>query len=629
MAAAARRLGRLLRGLSALLWFSSLSLIIVLVLAYLAYNAQHYDRVYRGVSVLGIDVGGLSPAEALDTLQAQISPEHLPEIALQVGDDRTYIRLAELGGSVDLIQAVAEAFALGRGGTRLQDVAMRARLVWQGYDVAPPVALDVGVAELALRPVARAESDPARRARLLVSGLEAHVQPAAAGRSLNLEGTMAALQVAVGQPFGQSGWRATPHALALLRGSVSGGDVLVLEPLVAPISFDQLAPPLAEVAGASRDVAALIGAPLVLSWSPPDGAPERRWLIDQATLASWLALESDSGEAGSARVALDQEAIIAWVQSLQAQIDRPAINGRFSYDAAAAQLSVLEGEQLGYQLNVAETAHRIATQAFSPNRQVVLAVDVGSPAVSLAELTTLLPLELLGEGGTQFVGSTASRQANIVTASRLFEGVTLAAGETFSFLGVLGPVNRATGYEDSWVIFGNRTELGPGGGVCQVATTCFRAAFWSGLPMVERHPHAYRVSWYEPPVGLDASVFEPYVDLQFVNDYAHPLLVSVAVDEQAQTLTFRFYGRSGGREVTMEGPTSSNPRPAPEPVYEEDPTLAAGQRVQVENAHEGLDVTIIRRTVWPDGVQKEYDLTTRYAAWPARFLVGPGGASSD
>ena len=630
MAIVLRWLSKTLRGLGLLLWFGSLSLIIGLVLAYLAYNARHYDRIYQGVSVLSIEVGGLTPAEALDVLRAQFGPERLPEVVLEVGADRHYLRLADLGGSVNLVQAVVEAFALGRGGTLLQDVTTRIRLLWQGYDVAPPVELDLAATELALRPLARAESDPVRRARLQVSGLEARVQPGASGRGLDVAGTVATLQSSLTQVFGPSAWSSAPRALSLMRGSVAGGDVLVLEPLVVPVSFDQLAPPLAEVAGASRDVSALIGSPLLLTWSPPDAELERRWLIDQATLATWLALETDPGQAGQTRVALDQTAIAAWAQALPAQVDRPAINGRFGYDADAVRLTVLAREQIGYQVDVAETARRITQQAFAAERTVELAVNTVAPAVTLAELTGLLPLDLLGEGSTQFVGSTASRQANIVTATRLFQGVTLAAGASFSFLDVLGPVNRATGYEESWVIFGNRTELGPGGGVCQVATTCFRAAFWAGLPIVERHPHAYRVSWYEPPVGLDASVFEPYVDLQFVNDYAQPLLVSVAVDEQAQTLIFRFYGRSDGRTVTMDGPATSNPQPAPEPVYDEDPTLAAGQRVQVENAHEGLDVTILRHTVWPDGAQDEYDLTTRYAAWPARFLVGPGGgAASD
>ena len=67
-----------------------------------------------------------------------------------------------------------------------------------------------------------------------------------------------------------------------------------------------------------------------------------------------------------------------------------------------------------------------------------------------------------------------------------------------------------------------------GGGVCRVATTVFRAAFWSAVDITERHQHAYRVSWYESkgePVGFDAAVFDPGVDFKFVNNTPGFLLV--------------------------------------------------------------------------------------------------------
>ena len=51
---------------------------------------------------------------------------------------------------------------------------------------------------------------------------------------------------------------------------------------------------------------------------------------------------------------------------------------------------------------------------------------------------------------------------------------------TFSFDQNLNDVVEANGYEDAYVIFANKTVLGPGGGVCQVSTTAFRAAFWGG-----------------------------------------------------------------------------------------------------------------------------------------------------
>ena len=76
----------------------------------------------------------------------------------------------------------------------------------------------------------------------------------------------------------------------------------------------------------------------------------------------------------------------------------------------------------------------------------------------------------------------------------------------------LGDVSLDNGFAEALIIFGSRTIKGVGGGVCQVSTTLFRAAFLAGFPIVERYPHAYRVGYYEQTcaatiprlAGLDA-----------------------------------------------------------------------------------------------------------------------------
>ncbi|MHB1317942.1 MAG: VanW family protein, partial [Anaerolineae bacterium] len=170
---------------------------------------------------------------------------------------------------------------------------------------------------------------------------------------------------------------------------------------------------------------------------------------------------------------------------------------------------------------------------------------------------------------------------------------------------------------------GDETVLGPGGGVCQVGTTFFRAAFWGGYPIVERTPHAYRVSWYEPPVGLDAAVFTPYVDIKFDNDQSTPILIQTEVDRASGKLFFRFYGRAPGRKVTIEGPILGATTPAGEPIVEIDPALASGQRVQVETAHDGVEVTVYRLTEVNGIVVSRERFYSDYAPWPARYREGP------
>jgi vancomycin resistance protein YoaR len=140
---------------------------------------------------------------------------------------------------------------------------------------------------------------------------------------------------------------------------------------------------------------------------------------------------------------------------------------------------------------------------------------------------------------------------------------------------------------------------------------------------VDRSPHSYRVTTYEPPIGLDAAVFSPSTDFKFLNDARTPILILTEVNEQTGKLYFRFYGKLTGRKVTIEGPTTSNPVKAGDPILEEDPALAPGTRVQIEWPHDGLDATLYRVIEQDGTVVARERFFSRYEPWPARYRVGP------
>ena len=200
--------------------------------------------------------------------------------------------------------------------------------------------------------------------------------------------------------------------------------------------------------------------------------------------------------------------------------------------------------------------------------------------------------------------------------------MVIPPGQTFSFNEHLGDVSTETGYEESLIIFGDRTRVGIGGGVCQVSTTAFRAGFWGGYPILERTPHGFRVSWYEPPVGLDATIYSPYVDLKFLNDTPYHLLIETEANVQTGALIFRFYSTKTARTVEMEGPSEDNVVPHGEPIYEDDPTLPRGTTKQIEWARNGVDVTLYR--IIKEGAQviAREKFFSRYGPWQAVYLVG-------
>ena len=102
---------------------------------------------------------------------------------------------------------------------------------------------------------------------------------------------------------------------------------------------------------------------------------------------------------------------------------------------------------------------------------------------------------------------------------QLLDGARIAPGATFSFNDRVGERTLERGFRPAPVIVGDKYEEDVGGGVSQVATTVFNAAWEAGLPISERNPHALYIARYQ--LGRDATVNYPNLDLKFVNDTGH------------------------------------------------------------------------------------------------------------
>jgi len=230
--------------------------------------------------------------------------------------------------------------------------------------------------------------------------------------------------------------------------------------------------------------------------------------------------------------------------------------------------------------------------------------------------------ELVISSQTSFAGSSASRLRNVEVAAQQFEGVVIPPGETFSFNEIVRDVSSANGFEDSLIIWGDRTAVGVGGGVCQVSTTLFRAAYEGGFPIVERYNHGYIVDWYGEP-GLDATIFTPTVDFRFRNDTDAYLLIDPEVDSANGILVVNFYGTRPARTVTI-GAAQITDRIEPEtPLYTVDEKLEPGQSQQVEWQKAGMTV-VITRTIVENDIPRTDTLRSQYQPWRAVYLVGPG-----
>jgi vancomycin resistance protein YoaR len=250
-----------------------------------------------------------------------------------------------------------------------------------------------------------------------------------------------------------------------------------------------------------------------------------------------------------------------------------------------------------------------------------LMVQKSQPKITTAEVNSLGIKELIGEGVSWFYGSIASRIHNIQLASSKINGILIPPGEIFSFNQTVGEVSAATGYQQAYVIERGRTVLGDGGGLCQVSTTLFRAALHSGLPIIERQPHAYRVSYYEynSGPGLDATVYDPKPDFKFKNDTPAHILIQTLIDVPNRKLTFQFYGTSDGRQIYISEPKIWDQIAPPPDLYQDDPTLPAGTVKQIDWKAWGAKVSFNYKVTRGNEVLQDETFYSSYRPWQAVF----------
>ena len=125
------------------------------------------------------------------------------------------------------------------------------------------------------------------------------------------------------------------------------------------------------------------------------------------------------------------------------------------------------------------------------------------------------------------------------------------------------------------MIINGELQTGLGGGVCQVSTTVFNAAYEAGLDITERTNHALYISHY--PQGRDATVNYPDLDLKFVNDTGRWLLLRTFVGSSvADRESLRRARRTGASSPRSRRSRSSA---SPPTTWREDPTITKGRRV--------------------------------------------------
>src|SRR5207248_1779008 len=204
---------------------------------------------------------------------------------------------------------------------------------------------------------------------------------------------------------------------------------------------------------------------------------------------------------------------------------------------------------------------------------------------------------------TTYFGGVPNRIHNVQLVAHLVDNKLIAPRATFSFNGTTGERSAAKGFLEAPVIVNGELQTGLGGGVCQVSTTVFNAAYEAGLKITARTNHALYISHY--PLGRDATVNYPDVDLRFVNDTGHWLWLRTYVG--SYSLTVSLYGTNPQRKVVTE--TAPLQQTGPIPVKKtKDPTLRKGEKV-VDDYGEASYSTHVHRIVYDKNGKVLYDDT--------------------
>ncbi len=712
---------------------SSASAVLALALlmattALLSYGWAQGDRIYPGVRVAGVHVGGLTNEEAAQRVDEALRAVRGTEFVLVFQGRKVTVPVDELQPRWATASAVSRAHQLGRTGNLWNDSVTWVR-AWLGMEVVlVPVTFDPKPVERALAQLAAVAATPPSDAYFVAdengtvsiiserqgTGINLGVALTAVERSLaagrggvielepvplkpslhraELESVLPDVQRILGGPVtltvnGEPRWMVTPRDLATLlvverregklevrleRTKVERYLSEIADVVVAPASdaevrwngtrfvvvpaqsgavldvsatVDEFLARLARgertvpaharqadprvtnamAEQASAKATALLERGLVLTW------PEGEQAIRGDVLANLLAFapRQEGGRVVSLDVVLNRDVARGLLESLVPNVRREARDAVLRY--IDGRVRVIAPEQEGREIDIDATLNAMDRALREGQTSVALSLRKVAPKITAAAAAQIVIRERISSGATYYGDSAPNRRHNVELAVQRVNGALVPPGEIFSFNQTVGPINLASGYKVGYgiVATNGRVQTVPsvGGGVCQVSTTLFHAAFWGGFPIVERNWHLYWIPLYgQPPsglIGLDATVDTDYgLDFKFRN--ATNNWIAIVAWADGSWVHFEIWGTKPNWRVEVEDPVVRNVVKAdPTPVFRESPDLAPGEEVVIERARDGFTVTIRRRVY--EGERLIDDLTLQSTYQPSQnvTLVGP------
>ena len=548
------------------------ALILLLVtMALLVLRSAHADRVYPAVVVADVAVGGLSASEAATALRVRAEAIESSIVSLSYDGRLWQAPLREIGLDVDVESGLASALGVGREPAAWDRLRAVAGLVRDDERITLPMRLDSAALSRWFDSVDRELGSPPRNASLAIEGTAVEVVPEIAG-------------VVVDRP------RATAEIETRLAR---------LEPVAAVLPTLDRPPAVraADLDGARDQLRAALAVPVQVTQG--GGV----WTLPAADLGRFVTQSIDPGKQGAAAFSLgmDRTALTAWLdERLASEINREKSDAEVGWDGE--RLVSLTPSVDGTTLRAADLAGLVQQSFFGGHGAVVAPVDIDKPVIDSNNLDALGVTTLLARGTSNYSGSEDGRATNVEVGAALLNGTLIPPRSEFSFNNAVGYISEDKGFVEAQVILGEAIGKDIGGGICQVSTTAFRAAYFAGLPMTEWWPHRFRIPFYEYDgwdPGLDASILQPtedpstWADFRFENPSDQWMLVESWTD--GVNVVVNLYGADLGYRVETTGPRLGERFQVAPDQEQVDPELEPGTIDQVQVAAIGEEVSHYRR----------------------------------
>jgi vancomycin resistance protein YoaR len=595
----------------------------ILVLGAMGYARLYEGRIFPGVRVLGVRLDGLTADEARTLLQKSVDQSLKDGLRFRFTEekkdknakpntreivlDATTVSTSDPDASHDLVsyqldKPLIAALEYGRSNNLFFDSIVR----WMARIKPVNLQVPVNIDESGIRGT-------------LADSLK-DIVPAAQDASLTVHWDEANKRIETNVTTERDGKKIDFElALKTLRQQA---ERLKFEPIQLEIKTTAstiTAKDVEQLLGKVPDM--LAHAPLTLTYAPvitehagiTTVQKATAFPVSTSTLAGWIGVQKTNGKT---ELTLDPERFHAGLRKLAPDVEKVAKKGSLIIKDGA--LVSFEPGTEGVTIDDEATRKGISDN-WNATSSIDITVQREEPALAGQDPERLGIKEIIGIGRSNFTGSPTNRRKNIANGVKKVNGSLIKPDEIFSLLKTLGPITDAGGWLPELVIKGNKTEPELGGGLCQIGTTTFRAALASGMPIVQRANHSYRVSYYEP-AGTDATIYDPQPDFRFKNDMKTHVFIHAYID--GNIVVYEFWGTRDGRIADQTTPKLSNFVSPPPKKLVETLDLKPGKTKCTETAHTGADAEFTYTVTYADGTKKQEVFRSHYKPWQAVCLVG-------